>query len=35
MVTADYQNYLENDWLAYLKKKYTVSVNDEVLNTIK
>jgi peptidyl-prolyl cis-trans isomerase SurA len=35
MVTADYQNYLENDWLTYLKNKYTVSVNDDVLNTIK
>jgi peptidyl-prolyl cis-trans isomerase SurA len=35
MVTADYQNYLENDWLAYLKTKYTVKVEDDVLNTIK
>jgi peptidyl-prolyl cis-trans isomerase SurA len=35
MVTADYQNYLENEWLAYLKNKYKVKVNDEVLNTIK
>jgi peptidyl-prolyl cis-trans isomerase SurA len=34
-VTADYQSYLDSEWLAYLKKKYTVKVNDDVLNTIK
>jgi peptidyl-prolyl cis-trans isomerase SurA len=34
-ITADYQNYLEKEWLAYLKNKYTVKVNDEVLNTVK
>jgi len=35
MVTADYQNFLENEWLAYLKNKYTVKVNEDVLSTIK
>ena len=35
MITADYQNYLEKEWLAYLKNKYTVKVNEEVLNTVK
>jgi peptidyl-prolyl cis-trans isomerase SurA len=35
MVTADYQNHLENEWLAYLKNKYKVNVNEEVLNSIK
>lgn len=35
MITADYQNTLEKDWLAYLKNKYTVKVNDDVLNTVK
>jgi peptidyl-prolyl cis-trans isomerase SurA len=35
MITADYQNYLEKEWLAYLKSKYTVKVNEEVLNTVK
>ena len=35
MITADYQNYLEKEWLAYLKNKYTVKVNEDVLNTIK
>lgn len=35
MITAEYQNYLEKEWLAYLKNKYTVKVNDDVLNTVK
>lgn len=35
MITADYQNYLEKEWLAYLKNKYSVNVNDDVLNTVK
>lgn len=35
MITADYQNYLEKEWLAYLKNKYTVKVNEEVLSTVK
>jgi peptidyl-prolyl cis-trans isomerase SurA len=35
MVTADYQNYLEKEWLTYLKGKYAVNLNQDVLNTIK
>jgi len=35
IITADYQTYLEKEWLAYLKNKYTVTINEEVLNTIK
>ena len=35
MITAEYQNYLEKEWLAYLKNKYTVKVNDDVLSTVK
>jgi peptidyl-prolyl cis-trans isomerase SurA len=35
MITADYQNYLEKEWLAYLKNKYTVKVSEDVLNTVK
>lgn len=35
MITADYQNHLEKEWLAYLKNKYTVKVNEDVLNTVK
>ena len=34
-VTADYQTFLDEDWLAYLKKKYQVKVNEEVLSSIK
>lgn len=35
MVTADYQNYLEKNWLTELKKKYTVTIDKNVLATIK
>jgi len=35
LVTADYQNYLEKEWLDYLKKKYVVTVNKDVIATIK
>jgi peptidyl-prolyl cis-trans isomerase SurA len=35
LVTADYQTYLEKEWLAYLKNKYKVTVYKEVLDTIK
>jgi len=35
MVTADYQAYLEKEWIAELKKKYPVSIDQSVLSTIK
>jgi peptidyl-prolyl cis-trans isomerase SurA len=35
MITAEYQNNLEKEWLSYLKNKYTVKVNEDVLNTVK
>jgi peptidyl-prolyl cis-trans isomerase SurA len=35
MITSDYQNFLEKEWLSYLKNKYTVKVNEDVLNTVK
>ena len=35
LVTAEYQNYLEKKWIAELKTKYPVKVNQEVLSTIK
>ena len=35
LVTADYQNYLEREWIADLKNKYKVSVDQNVLNSIK
>ncbi len=35
LITADYQNYLEKDWIRYLRSKYPVVVNNEVLAKIK
>ncbi|CAN5486463.1 hypothetical protein BH10BAC1_BH10BAC1_15220 [soil metagenome] len=35
MVTADYQNYLEKEWITSLKAKYPVTVDKAVLSTIK
>jgi peptidyl-prolyl cis-trans isomerase SurA len=35
LVTADYQNYLEKQWIQSLKKKYDVEVFEDVLSTIK
>lgn len=32
--TAEYQNYLEKVWLDALRKKYTVSVNENVFKTL-
>ena len=34
LVTADLQDYLEKQWVADLRKKYTFSVNEEVLKTV-
>ncbi len=33
-VTADYQDALEKDWVADLRRKYNVVVNKEVLSTV-
>lgn len=35
LVTADYQNHLEKLWLDGLKKKYSVTIDKNVLATIK
>ncbi len=35
IVTADYQNYLEKEWLKSLRNKYSFTVDKEVLNSIK
>lgn len=34
LVTADYQEVLEKEWVEELRKKYPVEVNDEVLKTV-
>jgi len=33
-VTVDYQEYLEKKWIEELRKKYTVTVNKDVLSTV-
>jgi peptidyl-prolyl cis-trans isomerase SurA len=33
-VISDYQNYLEENWLLVLRKKYVISLNEEVLYSI-
>ncbi len=35
LVTADYQSYLEKKWIAELRNKYEISVNDEILERIE
>ena len=35
VVTADYQSYLEKQWIDELRKKYTVKVNQDVLKQVK
>jgi len=35
LITADYQNYLEKEWIAALRVKYPVTVNRDVFNAIK
>jgi len=35
LVTSDYQNYLEEEWIRTLKAKYTVVVHEEVLEDIQ
>jgi len=35
LVTADYQEYLEQEWIKALRAKYTVSVDQNVLKTVK
>mgnify|MGYP001252811205 FL=1 len=35
MVTADYQTYLEKEWIKELREKYPVNINKEVLNELK
>lgn len=35
LVTADYQEYLEKEWVKTLRAKYPVRINQKVLSTIK
>lgn len=35
LITADYQNFLEKEWIQELKAKYKVTINNDVLSTIK
>lgn len=35
LVTADYQEYLEKEWIQSLRAKYPYTVNQEVLKTVK
>lgn len=35
LITADYQNFLEDRWIKELRKKYPYQVNKEVLSSIK
>ena len=34
-VVNDYQSYLEEQWLASLHKKYTITIHEDVLNKLK
>ncbi|RLD68771.1 MAG: peptidylprolyl isomerase, partial [Bacteroidetes bacterium] len=34
LATADYQTYLEKQWIEELRKKYPVTVNDKVLQKL-
>ena len=35
LITADYQNFLEKEWIETLRAKYTYTVNQDVLKTVK
>ncbi len=34
LVVADYQEMLEKEWIAGLRKKYPVEINEDVLSTV-
>ena len=34
LITADYQNYLESEWVKSLRSKYSIEINQDVLNKI-
>jgi peptidyl-prolyl cis-trans isomerase SurA len=35
VITSDYQNFLEEEWIKELRAKYPVTIDRDVLNTIK
>ena len=35
LVTAAYQNQMEAEWLAQLRKKYSIQINEEALHSLK
>ena len=35
LVVADYQEMLEKEWVASLRKRYPVKIYDDVLKTVK
>lgn len=35
LIIADYQTFLEEKWIADLRKKYKIEINEEVLSSIK
>jgi peptidyl-prolyl cis-trans isomerase SurA len=35
LVTADYQEFLEQEWIKALRAKYTVKVEEDILKTVK
>lgn len=35
MAISDYQNALDKEWVSNLRRKYTVTVNNEILNQLK
>ncbi|MDE7096573.1 MAG: peptidylprolyl isomerase, partial [Muribaculaceae bacterium] len=35
LVTSDYQNQLESDWVEKLKARYPVKINEKVLKKVK
>ncbi len=35
LVTADYQEYLEKEWITYLRDKYPVTINQKVLKKVQ